>query len=109
TVMKVPIQQQLSNSTMKQFLSRTRLTVFVISFFLLAHTQSNIWSAQKANDWYKQQGWLVGCNFLPSTAINQLEMWEAESFDTATIDRELGWAEDIGFNTLRVFLHNLVW
>jgi hypothetical protein len=71
--------------------------------------QSKIWSAEKANAWYKQQGWLVGCDFLPSTAVNQLEMWEAESFDTATINRELGWAEGIGFNTLRVFLHNLVW
>jgi endo-1,4-beta-mannosidase len=46
---------------------------------------------------------------LPSTAINQLEMWEAETFDTATISRELGWAEGLGFTTMRVFLHNLVW
>jgi len=84
--------------------------VFLIFTFSLATTaQSNIWSAQKANEWYKKQGWRVGCNFLPSTAINQLEMWEAETFDTTTIDRELGWAEGIGFNTLRVFLHNLVW
>lgn len=94
---------------MKQFLSRISLTVFIIFLTLLANTQSNIWSAQKANEWYKQQRWLVGCNFLPSTAINQLEMWESESFDTATINRELGWAEGLGFNTLRVFLHNLVW
>ena len=85
------------------------LTTLLIFSLLLVNGQSGIWSAQKANDWYKQQGWLIGCNFLPSTAINQLEMWEAESFDTATIDRELGWAEGIGFTTLRVFLHNLVW
>jgi hypothetical protein len=26
-----------------------------------------------------------------------------------TIDRELGWAEEIGFNSLRVYLHYLVW
>jgi hypothetical protein len=51
----------------------------------------------------------VGANFLPSTAINQLEMWQAESFDPTTIDRELGWAEGIGMNTMRVFLHNLLW
>ena len=51
----------------------------------------------------------MGANFLPSTAINELEMWQAESFDPATIDRELGWAEGIGMNTMRVFLHNLVW
>jgi hypothetical protein len=67
------------------------------------------WSEERANAWYAQQPWPVGANFLPSTAINELEMWQAESFDTATIDRELGWAEGIGMNTMRVFLHNLVW
>jgi len=51
----------------------------------------------------------VGGNFLPSTAINELEMWQGETFDPTTIDRELGWAEGIGMNTMRVFLHNLVW
>lgn len=67
------------------------------------------WSVEKANEWYRRQPWLVGCNFLPSTAINQLEMWQAESFDPATIGRELGWAGDLGFNTVRVYLHDLVW
>ena len=45
--------------------------------------QQKKWTAQKANDWYQKQEWLVGANFLPSTAINQLEMWQAASFDTA--------------------------
>lgn len=67
------------------------------------------WTAEQANQWYAKQPWLVGCNFSPSTAINQLEMWQAESWDPKTIDRELGWAEDLGFNCVRVFLHNLVW
>ena len=67
------------------------------------------WTEEQANAWYAQQPWLVGANFLPSNAINELEMWQAESFDPVTIDRELGWAESIGMNTMRVFLHNLVW
>jgi hypothetical protein len=67
------------------------------------------WTAQQANDWYKTQPFLVGANFIPSTAINQLEMWQADTFDPATIDRELGFAESIGMNVMRVFLHNLVW
>ena len=67
------------------------------------------WSKEKANAWHRKTGWLVGCNFGPSTAINQLEMWQAESFDLPTIDRELGWAEDLGFNSVRVFLHDLLW
>ncbi|QCR21176.1 cellulase family glycosylhydrolase [Pontibacter sp. SGAir0037] len=66
-----------------------------------------IWSAEKANNWYQEQDWLVGSNFIPSNAINQLEMWQAESFDTATISKELGWAASIGMNTARVYLHDL--
>ncbi|MDH7464229.1 cellulase family glycosylhydrolase [Chitinophagaceae bacterium 26-R-25] len=68
-----------------------------------------IWTKEQANNWYKDQQWLVGANFLPSTAINQLEMWQAESFDTTTIDKELSWAESIGMNTVRVFLHDLLY
>ena len=68
-----------------------------------------IWTATQANDWYNKQPWLIGCNFIPSTAINELEMWQAETFDPKTIDRELGWAQDLGFNVVRVYLHNLAW
>ena len=67
------------------------------------------WPAQQANDWYTRQPFLVGSNFIPSTAINELEMWQADTFDLPTIDRELGWAEGLGMNTMRVFLHNLLW
>jgi hypothetical protein len=67
------------------------------------------WTVEKANAWYAQQKWINGADFIPSTAINQLEMWQADTFDAATIDKELGWAESIGFNTMRVFLHSLAW
>ncbi len=67
------------------------------------------WSTEKSNEWYARQPWMVGCNFIPSSAINQLEMWQADTFDPPTIDRELGWAADIGFNTIRTYLHNLAW
>lgn len=67
------------------------------------------WSPSRADEWYAGQPWLAGCNFIPSTASNQLEMWQAETFDAATIDRELGWAAALGFNSMRVFLHDLLW
>jgi len=67
------------------------------------------WSVAQSSNWYSQQKWLVGSNFLPASAINQLEMWQAETFDAAEIDKELGWAEALGMNTMRVFLHDLVW
>jgi hypothetical protein len=70
---------------------------------------SKVWSVQKANAWYAQQKWINGADFTPGTAINQLEMWQADTFDPKTIDRELGWAEGIGFNTMRVFLHSIAW
>src|ERR1017187_7071989 len=70
---------------------------------------STRWPVEKAAKWQTDHPWLVGCNFIPSTAINQLEMWQAETFDTVTIDRELGWAADMGMNTLRVFLHDLAY
>ncbi len=67
------------------------------------------WTVYQANDWYRQKPELIGCNFIPSTAINELEMWQADTFDPTTIDRELGWAQGLGFNSTRVFLHNIPW
>jgi len=69
----------------------------------------SIWPAEKANVWYAQHKWLSGADYIPANAINQLEMWQANTFDPKTIDKELGWAEGIGFNTMRVFLHSLAW
>ncbi len=76
---------------------------------LAADEPGQRWSKEKAAQWYARQSWPIGCNYIPSCAINQIETWQAESFDPKTIDRELGWAENIGFNTVRVFLHDLVW
>ena len=70
---------------------------------------STRWPAAQAWDWYQAQPWLVGCNFIPSTAINQLEMWQADTWDPKSIDQELGWAHQLGFTSVRVFLHDLVW
>ncbi|HEX5170430.1 MAG TPA: cellulase family glycosylhydrolase [Cyclobacteriaceae bacterium] len=69
----------------------------------------DVWTKEQAMAWYQPWGWLRGCDFIPSTAINQLEMWQAETFDTATINRELGYAESIGMNAMRVYLHHLAW
>ena len=67
-----------------------------------------IWTKEQANAWYAKQPWLVGANYNPSTAINQLEMWQEDTFDPKRIDEELGWAEQIGMNTMRVYLHDLL-
>lgn len=74
-----------------------------------AEVASAKWTSEQAQTWSAEHGWLRGCNFNPSTAINQLETWQAETFDTATINRELGWAENIGMNCMRVYLHHVAW
>ena len=67
------------------------------------------WEREKAQRWALDNPWWVGCNFIPSTASNQFEMWQVDTFDPATIARELNWASQIGMNCVRVFLHDLVW
>jgi len=95
---------------MNQLRSTTLLLLLLIVHSLSAQKTvgREVWTKEKANEWYGKQPWLVGANFLPSTAINQMEMWQAETFDTATISRELKWAASIGMNTMRVFLHDQV-
>ncbi|MDB5143125.1 MAG: 1,4-beta-xylanase [Mucilaginibacter sp.] len=86
------------------------LTLKTASFAQIKIISSGkVWSAEKANEWYKKQPWLVGADYIPASAINQLEMWQADTFDASTIDKELGWAEGIGMNTMRVFLHSLAY
>lgn len=67
------------------------------------------WTEKQANDWYAKQPWLVGANFIPSDAINQLEMFQAATFNPALNDKELGLGESIGMNTMRVFLQDQLW
>src|SRR5450755_2231405 len=82
---------------------------FCFLYKLPAQTFRPVWTKAAASQWYARQGWLRGCDFIPSTAVNQLEMWQAETFDTATISRELGYAQSIGLNCMRVFLHHVAW
>lgn len=94
-----------------------KLLALSVLFFSLTGLQAQgqyqkpgqVWTAEKANTWYTGYKWVSGSDFIPSTAINQLEMWQKETFDAATIDKELGLAQGIGFNTMRVFLHSLAW
>lgn len=85
------------------------IVTLLLFISILSSATAQRWTVRKANSWYEKQPFLVGANFIPSTAINQLEMWQADTFDPVTIDRELGYAEDIGMNVMRVFLHNLLW
>ena len=98
---------------MGDFMTRNWLIAIVVALFLvpfdLLLAQSSRWSEEEAKNWYDQQPWLVGSDYIPTNAINELEMWQAQTFDPAQIDKELGWAEAMGMNTMRVFLHDLLW
>ena len=67
------------------------------------------WTPERAQEWAGQQPWMCGFNYLPSTALNSTQMWDDATFDAATIEREFGWAKQIGFNACRVFLPFIVW
>jgi hypothetical protein len=86
-----------------------RLIIGVCLLSVAAVAQTQRWPEKQAQAWYANQSWLVGSNYIPATAINELEMWQAETFDPKRIDLELGWAEGLGMNTMRVFLHDLLW
>ncbi|MEP7251483.1 MAG: cellulase family glycosylhydrolase [Ginsengibacter sp.] len=83
--------------------------LIVFSGNLIAQSERSVWSKEKAKSWYASQSWPVGANYISSNAINQLEMWQAATFDSTLIDKELGYAEGIGMNVMRVFLHHLAW
>jgi hypothetical protein len=83
--------------------------VVAITFLVSLSNNAQRWSEKAANDWYAQQPWMVGANYVPSNAINQLEMFQADTFDPAINDRELGYAESIGMNVMRVFLQDQLW
>src|SRR6266481_6296929 len=106
---------QESRTIMRDYWSRKLFISFLFLSCLFFSAQpaspspSARWTEKAANDWYAKQRWLVGSNYIPATAINELEMWQQDSFDPQRIDLELGWAESIGLNTMRVFLHDLPW
>jgi len=95
--------------TLKQFI----IAVIILIFIQCQQTPSSVvdyrWSEERAWDWQKENGWMVGTNFNPSTSINQLEFWQEDTYDPETIERELEWSAELGMNLHRVYLHNLLW
>jgi hypothetical protein len=93
---------------MQNKMSRMTFLLFLL-FASAVAAQPQRWPEHQADSWHAEQPWLVGANYIPASAINQLEMWQADTFDPRRIDMEFGWAESIGMNTMRVFLHDLIW
>ena len=101
TVLKLPLLLA-GGTALARRTSRLRATA--------AHApEASRWSPERANRWYQAQGWPVGANYITSNAINQLEMFQPDTYDPRRIDAELGWARSAGLNSVRVFLHDLLW
>ena len=91
---------------MKKYLLFTLLPVLLAG---CCSAPAGRWSEEKANAWYEAQPWPVGCNYVPRYAATSVEMWSPDTFDAAVIEEELGWAEEIGFNAIRIFLSDIVY
>lgn len=90
------------------------LTLVLIALFssvlaFAANAPRARWTESEAAAYWAKQPYAVGGNFLPQDAINQLEMFQAATYDPAEIDKEFGWAQAAGMTTMRVFLHDLLW
>ena len=98
---------------MKKLTNPLSILLLSLTFIQCQQTPSSIkevrWSEERAWQWHNENGWMVGSNFNPSTSINQLEFWQEDTYDKETIERELGWSAELGMNTHRVYLHNLLW
>ena len=105
----------MPRSAVRHPLLSSLLTVAFLAFLACfasptrASAASDRWTAAHAQSWYAAQPWILGSNYVPYDAVNELEMWQAATFDSRRIDLELGWAQGLGMNTMRVFLHNLLW
>src|SRR5580704_660499 len=107
----IPFKPEMGSEAPLQRIGVRVLIVLITAGLCLTavEAQTSRWSEQKANSWYAEQPWLVGSNYTPRSAINQLEMWQEATFNPAEIDEEFTWAESMGMNTMRVFLHDLLW
>jgi len=86
------------------------LLLFVMSSCSSKHQETaSRWTEDQANQWYEKMPWMAGCDYITSDAINQIEMWSKDTYNAKQIDKELGWAQNIGFTTLRVYLSSVVY
>lgn len=97
------------NRFTRNLLTATLLLASTAATALAANAPRPRWTEAEATAYMQKQPYPVGGNFLPADAINQLQMWQAATWDPKEIDKELGWAQGIGMTTMRVFLHDLLW
>ena len=88
--------------------ARAAVTALLLAVLTL-RARAQRWSEERAAEWYAARPWIVGCNYIPAYAVNQLDMFQAATFNATAIDAELVLAATLGFTALRVYLHDLLW
>lgn len=69
------------------------------------------WTKEQANAWYDKQPWVMGVNYVPAITLHSQELWQADTYDQVipSVRREFELMEDIGINSVRMFLPFNIW
>jgi hypothetical protein len=67
------------------------------------------WTPDQAFAWFNAQKYIMGTEYMTSSAVNQLEMWQAATFDPVLIDKEMAVGQQLGMTTMRIFLEDLAY
>ena len=88
------------------------MTFYIFALLILFSQQlsaRDIWTPDQAWAWFNAQKYIMGTEFTVSSAANQLEMWQAETFDAELIEKEISFGAKLGYTVFRIFLHDLVY
>ncbi|RYZ83253.1 MAG: 1,4-beta-xylanase, partial [Proteobacteria bacterium] len=64
---------------MKIFRWSFMLSLLCFQFALNSFAAKVQWTSDASRAWSEKQPWQVGANYIPAYAVNQLEMWQADT------------------------------
>ena len=64
------------------------------------------WTKEKAWAWQDAQPWYRGCNYMPASAANFVDVWQSygSAARFAEVEREFALAQEVGFNAMRLLV-----
>lgn len=85
------------------------LLTLILAYSFTVGAKNTQWTPEQAREWWSKTEWPVGCCYVPTYAINQFEMWQEDTFNPEVLDKEMALCESLGFNIVRVYLHEMLW
>ena len=69
------------------------------------------WSKEQAWSWYEHRPWVMGVNYVPSITLLGTELWQEDTHDDVmrSVRSEFELMQDIGLNSVRMFLPFHIW